>query len=227
MDPQALITQKGEDVSNLQSLIDSGQLNQWMYQLIRPYVKGKVLEIWSGEGNMSALLVQNGLPFRISDPHRHNCELLQKRFESEPIVKRVHRIDLYDPEFDTNYDNFLGKLDIVLSLNAIEKDTANPVILKNVKKLLWESGRLIMLLPAQTVLYEESAEGLEDLRRWNRQYIKDLLGKEAKILQFFTVSEKKRSTPIPLYNQQVPFFQATEETFSCRPGLYIIASARK
>lgn len=227
MDPQPLLTQEEEHLSNLQSLIDAGQLNHWIYHLIRPYIKGKVLEIWSGEGNMSALLIQNGLPLRISDPHRRNCEVLQKKFEGEPIIKRVHRIDLYDPEFDANYDNFLGKFDTLLSLNVIEKNTTAPATLKNAKKLLQERGRLIILLPAQTVLYEESEEGLEDLHLWNRQYIKDLLGKEAKNLHFFTVSENQRSTPVPLYNQKVPFFQVTEETTSCRAGLYIIASARK
>jgi hypothetical protein len=220
MEPEILQTQKERDLPNLQSLIDAGQLNQWIVQLISPYIKGKVLEIWGGEGNMSALLVQNRLPLRISDPHRHNCELLQKRFESEAIIKRIHRINLYDPEFDVNYDNFLGKFDTVLSLNTTEPGAINPAILKNAKKLLQQRGRLIVLLPARTVLYEESDEGYRELRRYNRKNIKDVLGVESKILEFFSVSE------IP-HCRQVPFFRVSEQPPSYRTGLHIIVSARK
>jgi hypothetical protein len=227
MEPQPLLTQKEERISTLQSLIDAGQLNQWMYELVRPYIKGNVLEIWSGEGNMSALLVQNGLPLRISDPHRRNHESLKKRFDDQPIIKGIHRIDLYNPDFETIYDGLLGKFDTVLLLNAIENGANDPMLWKNAKKLLWERGRLIVLLAAQTILFEESGEGFKELYRWNRSHIKTLLGKESKLLHFFSVYEMPRSKSINLYHQQVPFFQATEDMSCYRTGLNIIAVARK
>ena len=220
MDPQLLLTQKQESHPNLQSLIDAGQLNQWMVQLIRPYLKGNVLEIWSGEGDISTLFVQNGQSLRISDPHRANCATLKQKFEGESLIKGVHRVNLYDPEFDTTHAKWLGTIDTVLSMNAVEQDSTAPAIIKNAKKLLRERGRLILLVAARTVLYEESDEGYLELRRYNRKNIKDILGAEGKIIEFFSVSE------IAHY-QQIPFFLVTGQPTSYHSGLYIIATARK
>ncbi|HEY4061121.1 MAG TPA: hypothetical protein VGM30_04435 [Puia sp.] len=226
MDAEPLLTQKEGESPTLQSFIDAGQLHQWLYNLIRPFVKGRVLEIWSGEGIMASFFLQDNLPLRISDPHRSNYATLKEKFEKGPIIQGIYRINLYDPEFETTYKQFLGEFHTVLSINAIEKDVANPSVLKNANKLLKERGRLIILLPAQTILYEESDEGLEELRRWNQLYAKDLLGSTVKIHHFFSVSDAPQSIQLSLYSQQVPSFQIARGASSCQPGLYIIAMTR-
>src|ERR1700743_522182 len=118
MDPEILQTQKDKDHSNPQSLIDAGLFYQWLYQRIRTALKGKVLEIGSGAGNISALFVQDEYPLRISDPHSRNCDLLQKKFEGEPvakaIIKGIHQIDLSNPAFEIAYEKFLERFDTVI-----------------------------------------------------------------------------------------------------------------
>jgi SAM-dependent methyltransferase len=227
MDAEPLLTQKEGESPTLQSFIDAGQLHHWLYHLIRPYIAGRILEVWSGEGTMASIFLQNGTQLHISDPHRSNYAALTAKLEKGTILKGIHRINLFDPDFSITHQPFVEKFNTIISLNATEKNAIEPLVLKNAKNLLKERGRVIILLPAQTVLYEESNEGLKELRRWNWQYIKTLLGNTGKIHHFFSISETPLSIQPSLYNQQVPSFHVSEGISFPRPGLYIIAMVRK
>src|SRR5580700_6451837 len=99
MNEQSSLHQPTGNLLVPQPLSESERLNQWLYQLIRQCLKGKVLEIGSGKGNLSSLFVQDGVSLRISDPDRSNCAFLQKWFDGNPTIKGVHQLDIATPTF--------------------------------------------------------------------------------------------------------------------------------
>ena len=51
----------------LLSVAKADQLNRWMYETIRPYAKGNILELGSGLGNISKFFVRDGASITLSD----------------------------------------------------------------------------------------------------------------------------------------------------------------
>lgn len=196
-------------------LYEALQLNQSMYSVNRPALKGKVLEIVSGEGNISTFFVQDNFALRISDPMSQNCDSLLKKFDGHPLIKGVHCIDLARPEFEKAYSPFLEKFDKLIFLNILAQNINDPVKIQNAKKLSWERGRLVLFPPCCIALLEESEEGLKDQRYVNCQNIWNLLEKDCELLltQFFTVSDI-----LALYNQKVPHFLLQNDVSTLSPA---------
>lgn len=70
------------------------RLNDWMFDSIRPYLKGKILEIGSGIGNISNCLIKNGLHLSVSDYSDYYCSLLDKKFGESYLLKESTRLTL-------------------------------------------------------------------------------------------------------------------------------------
>jgi hypothetical protein len=241
MNEQSSLDKQAVDPGIPQLLSESEQLYRWLYKFIRPYLKGKVLEIESGWGSISRLFVQDGFALRISDPNIGSYEYLQNKFKGEPMIKGIHQLNLSNPMFEAAYIKFLGRFDTLVSVAKFGPDIIDPIKLVNAKKLLKVRGRLLVLLPAIIALYGESEEGFDDWRRWNRQDISSRLGKEYEVLKthFFTISENRRSfkirktddlpalVPINLYHRQVPLFRIGNCAAPNRHGLYMITIAKK
>lgn len=213
-------------------IAETGSLTQWLYQLIRPALKGKVLEIGSGRGTLSSLFVQDGFALRISDPDKFNCELLKNRFSGEPLIKGVHQLDLTTSTFDIVYKNYIEKFDTVVSILGADEILDHPLRVGNAKRLLKDRGRLIILLPGHIALYGNSDIGFGQWRRSNRRDLSHRLGKDCEIvkIQFLSILETASSAetdPENLYIQQVPSFNPIDDAPFNEAGLYAIAIARK
>jgi SAM-dependent methyltransferase len=217
------------DYSNPQSPGPAEKLYSWLYQAIRPALKGKVLEIGSGDGHMAAFLVSDEFALRLSDPENENCRLLKKRFEMEPAIKGIHLLDPANPDFETAYPIFLGRFDTVVSIARPQQNVNVPVQINNMKQLLRDRGRLIVVLPARTTLFVEPAEDMYEWWRWNRGFIKGLLGPKNEILNslFFTVGRTVYSTkPFDRSPRQLPDFHWSAESPTYSTGIYIMVIAR-
>jgi hypothetical protein len=218
---QSSINQRPEDLHNSELLCDSAQLYCWIYQQIRPYLKGKVLELEAGTGNITRLFVKDSFALRISDPDRRNCELLQSTFAEEAITKGIHLLDLSNPTFEKTYLKYLERFDTVLSVANSDSLINNRNKLTNAKRLLRDRGRMILFLPSSIALYEQSEVGLKDWRHYNRESIRGFLGKECELLQtqFLSVSDVQ-----PFSNEDIPNFLPSNAVLET--GFYILVIAR-
>jgi SAM-dependent methyltransferase len=242
MKEESPTTQQISIPSKNQPLCDPLQLRQWIYHCIKPYMKGKILELLSGNGDFCSFFVKDGLPLRISDACVQNVLLLKRRYATNPEIKKVHQIDLTEFDFEAKYGQFLERFDTVVLINTLQEHVTDQERLSNAKKLLRERGHLIAMLPAAIALYGESEEGLDDWLRWNRRHIMVLVGKENDILssQFFAVSTDFQLLPSGVkgenslpelestdrYHWTVPNFVWRDQFSSCLPGLYSIVVVR-
>jgi 16S rRNA A1518/A1519 N6-dimethyltransferase RsmA/KsgA/DIM1 with predicted DNA glycosylase/AP lyase activity len=70
-----------------------------MFETIRPYCQGHVLEIGSGIGNISQFFLQAGYSITLSDTDKFYVDQLKKNFPGSDIVS----IDLVHENFHEKY----------------------------------------------------------------------------------------------------------------------------
>jgi 16S rRNA A1518/A1519 N6-dimethyltransferase RsmA/KsgA/DIM1 with predicted DNA glycosylase/AP lyase activity len=65
----------------LEVIAKADKLNQWIFETIRPYCHGNILEIGSGIGNISRFFIQNGYSITLSDTDEYYIDQLKKTFK--------------------------------------------------------------------------------------------------------------------------------------------------
>ena len=64
----------------LEVIAKAGRFNKWMYDQFKHQLKGEILEIGSGIGNISQLVIEEGRFITLSDYNDEYCESLRKKF---------------------------------------------------------------------------------------------------------------------------------------------------
>jgi len=118
----------------LEVISQADTFNKWMYETIKPFSKGKVLEIGSGIGNISELFIENRSEIMLSDLRTEYCEILKEKFKNNSNFLGAEEIDLNDDNFETKYQNHIGIYDTVFALNVVEHIADDVLAIKNCKK---------------------------------------------------------------------------------------------
>jgi 2-polyprenyl-3-methyl-5-hydroxy-6-metoxy-1,4-benzoquinol methylase len=228
-----------EGHNTLSIVLKADKLNEWMYDTIKPYCKGKILEIGSGIGTISSFFIRSNSDITLSDLRSNYCEILRNKFS-----KDVLEIDLADPDFDVKYYFLLGKFDTIFSLNVVEHIENDVQAIANCKKLLKDKGVLIILVPAYQWLFCDLDRELEHFRRYTKKKI-ELLFVENKmkitktfyfnlagIFAWFFSGKILRNKNIPegqmgLFNFLVPVFKVADKMILQKVGLSVISVVSK
>lgn len=234
-----------EDAPGLQTLemfSATTSFNKWMFDSIEPYCTGNILEIGSGIGNLSELLIKNFGSVTLSDYKETYCEMLRKKFASADSLKGITRLDLADINLETNNPDLIHKFDTVIALNVVEHIEDEELVLKNIKALLKEKGRFIMLVPAFGSLYNTLDKELGHYRRYTKKHLRDLFtrnGWQIAKMKYFNAPgiagwwlfgnllKRKLITqqPLSIYNRLVPLFRIADRVSDRFFGLSLIAIA--
>lgn len=232
----------GETTLNVIAKAD--KFNTWMYSTIRPHCRGKVLEIGSGIGNISAFFMEEHFEIMLTDIRPHYCKKLNETFDGNPCFLGTSVMDLTDPNFDIEFSEHLGQYDTVFALNVVEHIKEDTLALANCYKLLKEEGQLIILVPSYQLLYNTFDEQLGHYRRYTKKSLRDLFVQNDFIIvheQYFNFIGifgwyvtgglfKKSSIPgnqMKLYNSLVPVFKRIDKLIFNRVGLSTIIVGRK
>ncbi len=220
----------------LSVISEADNFNNWMYQTIKPFCKGRILEIGSGTGNISKYFIKENYQIHLSDIRSGYCDNLNKKYKNEPSFLGVKKLDLTDPLFDSKLSNLTNTFDTVFALNVVEHIKDDELAISNCYKLLKPGGHLIILVPSYNVLYNTFDIGLGHFRRYNKKSLEQLfLSSRLKILhkQYFNfigifgwfVSGKiLKNDSIPggqmtFYNRLVPFFKIIDKVIFNAFGL--------
>ena len=166
----------------LQVISKAGHFNRWMFETIRPYLKGDILEIGSGIGNISDFLVNEGYTVTLSDYNQEYCDVLKEKYHGRKNVKDILSIDLQQPDFYLKYNHLKETFDTIYLLNVIEHLQDDHKAVEYCKYLLKPKGNLILLAPAFGFLYCRLDKELGHFRRYRLKELRDLL-----VHQNFTV----------------------------------------
>lgn len=225
--------------STLENISGAGNFNRWMYETIKPYCIGRILEIGGGIGNISNCLLEDGHELVVTDFQEEYCEIIKDRFHDRPNLKEVLLMDIIDPFFDQKYAHLMGSFDTVFALNVIEHIADDKKALANCKKLLRNGGMLIILVPAFQNLFNHFDVALGHFRR----YTSKTLNQAFEVNKFSVVHRqyfnligiagwwisgslmKKKVIPggqMKLYNSLVPVFKIVDKITNKWLGLSVI-----
>ena len=228
----------------LEVIAKADRFNRWMFDQFKDQLKGEILEIGSGIGNISQLVIEEGHSITLSDYNEDYCGFLRNKFSENENVKEILSIDLVHPDFNNKYFTYKEKFDTVFLLNVIEHIRDDLVAIKNCKYLLNKDGHLILLAPAYSWLYSSFDRQLGHCRRYSLRSLKELLQKNdfnclsgshfnfAGIAGWFLFGKllnKKMlgSSEMFAFNKIVPLAKIIDNLFLKKIGLSVIVKGVK
>lgn len=153
----------------LEIMKDASFYNRWLFSLIRPYLKGSVLEVGAGIGNFTQYLHENNSVIAI-DIDKYYISKLKK------IVGLKNRAGYGDIEKgDYFFENL--KFDTIICLNVLEHIKDHEIALDNMFQLLRKNGNLILLVPAHNNAYTLMDKNLGHFRRYNKKELEKIIKK--------------------------------------------------
>jgi len=150
-----------------------GRYNTWLAEEFTPHVRGKVLEIGSGVGNLSAFFVDRPEEVYLTDVSETYLNILQERFGDRPHV----RVLPWDLGKEPPAECEPGTFDTVVSSNVLEHIEDDLAALLRIRRLLAPGGRLVLLVPAHQALYNDFDRNLDHFRRYDKGSLGALLTK--------------------------------------------------
>jgi len=228
----------------LDAISDADKFNDWMYNTIKPFSKGKILEIGSGIGNISNSFIEDDKSIMLSDIREGYCARLEKKFLNKKSFLGTQVMNLTDPNFETEFKDQLETFDTVFALNVVEHIYDDSLAIKNAKKLLKKGGHLIILVPSYNSLMNGFDKELGHYRRYNKKSL-SLLFKENQfeiihsqyfnfmgIFGWYVSGNILKNDTIPkgqmnLYNTLVPLFKLVDKLMFKQVGLSTILVGKK
>jgi 2-polyprenyl-3-methyl-5-hydroxy-6-metoxy-1,4-benzoquinol methylase len=228
----------------LERISSAHRFNQWMFDTIKPFIKGHVLEAGCGIGNISRLLIKNNFRTSLSDYSDQYFDILKSKFTDNHSVENIYKIDLGEKDFESNYPELLNKFDTIIVMNVVEHISDDHLAIRNCRKMLEKNGHLIVLVPAYPFLFNELDKELDHFRRYNKKTLTKLFESErVEIIhkQYFNAVGiagwhvngsllKKKLIPedqMKLFDKLVPLFKYSDKIIFNWFGLSVIHVGKK
>jgi 2-polyprenyl-3-methyl-5-hydroxy-6-metoxy-1,4-benzoquinol methylase len=213
--------------------------NEWIYNSVKAFVGKRILDVGCASGNITQFFLDKELVIGL-DSSPEFIEIINEKFQTYPNFKAVF--------FDITNSNVISlrteKIDTITCFNVLEHIENDLLALSNMRQLLIDKGRLILLVPAFEFLYGTMDEADNHYRRYSKREISEKLRDSGfavekqfymnavgiigwyingKILRKTLVS----NTHYSLYNKMVPVFSKVERIIPMPLGLSIIIIARR
>lgn len=228
----------------LKVIAKADRFNRWMFEQIKDHLKGEILEIGSGIGNISKLVIESEHFITLSDYSKEYCEMLKENFSANKNVRDIIQIDLLHPDFEKKFSPYREKFDCIFLLNVIEHIEDDKLSIKNCRYLLKPGGHLILLAPAYSWLFGTFDKQLGHFRRYTIKSISELLQKSnfailsgsyfniTGIAGWFLFGKVFRRRMLgkgemSAFNSIVPFAKLTDKLLAKKAGLSIIITGIK
>lgn len=240
-------SQNNIDISGqktLETISSATRFNQWMFNTVKPYCKGHVLEVGCGIGNISRLLIENNFQVSLSDYSDQYFDILRKQFSGNNLVQNIYKVDLAVDPFESTYPELLNRFDTIIAMNVVEHISDDHLAIRNCRKMLKQHGHLIILVPAYSFLFNSFDRELVHFRRYTKKTLTKLFADEnLQIIhkQYFNAMGmagwyvngtllKKKLIPedqMKIFDKLVPAFKLVDKLFMNRIGLSVIHVGRK
>ncbi len=227
----------------LETISRAKEFNRWMYQTIKPFLKGSILELGSGIGNISDYIIKDFSNVTLSDFNFYYKEHLEKKYHNNKNVKEIITLDLQNNYFDKQ-NSATNTFDSIVLLNVIEHLANDALAIQLCNFLLKKNGNLIVLAPAYNFLYSQLDKILGHYRRYtikslsrqfsnhpfeiiHKQYF-NLLGIGGWLI-YNKILKKERidNSKMKIFNGLVSFAKPLDKVVFNKVGLSVIIVAKK
>jgi ubiquinone/menaquinone biosynthesis C-methylase UbiE len=191
---------------------------KYQIDLIKPYMKGEILEVGPGNGQVINSFIDNK-NITLIEPEKYFFNILKKKFIKKKIKILKCKINSLNKKFDT-----------ILYSDVLEHITEDITELNKAKKLLKKNGRLIIIVPAFQKLYSSFDNKVRHVKRYEKKdffefsqkykinivLIKyfDCLGYIILIIsKFFNFNNKTTVLGIKIWNSLIPLSKFLDKIF--------------
>jgi len=159
---------------NLKILRKADNFSNWMFSQIKPFLKGTILELGSGIGTYSKLVIDNFPNNKIilSDIDKKYVNYLKGKFAQSNVS--VFKLDITN---ENDFRNLNCTVDSIFVLNVLEHVEDDVQVLKNCYSILNPGGKLIILVPAHKFLFNCIDKTVGHYRRYTK---KEMISKVSK-----------------------------------------------
>ncbi|MCA9160109.1 MAG: glycosyltransferase [Planctomycetales bacterium] len=168
LDPEFSVV--SEDAT-LRALRHARGYSHWLFQQISPFLGSRVLDMGAGLGTLSAQLLRREFVV-LADIDRHRVDRLQGRFGGRSNV-RIEHAEMEDRQFADEMQ--LAGIDTVVCVNALQQVGADFLALRNFQRLLPDGGQVVLVVPADSRLFNRVDMALGHQRRYDRDQLENLL----------------------------------------------------
>ena len=148
----------------LSILEEAPAYNKWIFDKVRPWLGKTILEVGCGIGNLTGLLLQTGTVVA-SDMNPCHLQKVNEKFRSHPNLSEVF---LWDIRQDLSR-NLPVSIDTILCSNVLEHVEDDGAVLSRFYRFLPRGGRLVLLVPAFSILYNTLDRELGHFRRYSKR----------------------------------------------------------
>ncbi len=151
-------------VRELETMSLAVNYHRWTYDVARPFLGRRVLEVGGGLGSFTHMLLDRERVVTIDYDPDCTAELRQ-RFADQRHVN-VLDADILDPSLPATLQG--ERLDTAVCMNVLEHIEDDRAALRGICESLQPGGRLILLVPAHPQLYGTLDEVVGHFRRYTR-----------------------------------------------------------
>ena len=135
----------------------------WIFRLISPFLGQRVLHVGAGLGTFTRKLLGRELVVA-TESDDEACDRLKERL----LESRRLRIRTHDPTQPAEPELHDSDLDTVLCLGELEYCEDDQSMLTNLRAVLADEGRLVLLVPASQTLFGKLDEKMGRRRRYSK-----------------------------------------------------------
>ncbi len=143
--------------------------NHWIFNKVRPWIRGSVCEVGSGLGNITQFLLNAERVVGL-EPHAESLHEISRRFAEHLNISFAPHTIQHCP----NEDIPAGSFDTVLCLNVLEHIEDDLIAVSRMRELCLDRGRVVMLVPAHMSAYGTMDQSFGHYRRYNRRGLRAL-----------------------------------------------------
>lgn len=158
----------GADV--LETMSQAKRFHHWMADVVRPFVKQRVMEVGAGMGSLTQhLLPQKRYVATEFDPL--HLQQLERFAQNRPDLE----VAWMDAQDQACFAPYIGQIDTILCLNVLEHIPNQAATLANFYHCLSPHGNAIILVPQGQWLYGSIDQTVEHVKRYSRQDLESAL----------------------------------------------------
>jgi len=160
--------------ATLNALDGADRFTDWMFEQVRPWLGGSILEIGSGKGTYGRK-VRRDFPLSrviLSDIDPGYVAELRQAF-ADPDVRAL-RIDMEEP---ADFRQVEPPVDSAFALNVLEHTRDDGRALRNVYEVLRPGGHFVVLVPAHPLLYGAIDRSIGHTKRYTKKTLLAAVGR--------------------------------------------------
>lgn len=148
----------------LEALSVASRYSAWQVAQVADFLGRRILEVGAGIGNITAhLAATEPQVLYATDPDKGYLSRLQVAYRDQPAVS-VEHLEVPGMAVD---DWTLRCIDTIVAFNVVEHIREDREALQELAATLVPGGRVILIIPAHSLLYSELDEALGHYRRYS------------------------------------------------------------